>query len=240
MDQLRSAIILAAGYETAEASVFISSSGEVVSKAELCGRFNKILSEVDPHTKADFTELLYRYTSMATFGYVGLRSIFKPNTSPKFGNDFDEFVASVHKYNQRKTDDFNYLTEAAIVGLASLVLLRKRKLLQNTVKKLEKIDSDDLQAAIFKNTLPPFAEEICNNLQLTSSERRAALMKSAKENGVKLLYRHFFEPNGSLRDEKDVCKMLIAVPPPPLIEKRRSRGGNRYLKGRRSFSKRSR
>ena len=54
VDQIRSAIVLAVGYDIADASAFLSASGEVVSKAELCGRFNDALQHVDPHAKAGY------------------------------------------------------------------------------------------------------------------------------------------------------------------------------------------
>ena len=72
VDQIRSAIVLAVGYDIADASAFLSASGEVVSKAELCARFNDALQHVDPDAKAGFWEKLTRCTSMGLLASVGL------------------------------------------------------------------------------------------------------------------------------------------------------------------------
>ena len=211
VDQIRSAIVLAVGYDTADASAFLSASGEVVSKAELCGRFNDALQHVDPHAKAGFWELLTRYTSMGFWGLVGLAQY-----GSYFPETFQMQTMGPEERARLNLGSTSILPPAAVIALISYFIMRNRKLQQNSIKKLEEMDAKALLvASAVDDGVPSFAEELCKDAQTrtSSSEFREAVMKAAQKHGVTLKYRHFFKPDGSLRNEKDVCTMLKAVPP---------------------------
>ena len=123
----------------------------------------------------------------------------------------DDDAKAFHNTNQ-----IGALTQTAALALISYFIMRNRKLQQNSIKKLEEMDAKALLvASAVDDGVPSFAEELCKDAQTrtSSSEFRAAVMKAAQKHGVTLKYRHFFKPDGSLRNEKDVCTMLKAVPP---------------------------
>jgi hypothetical protein len=268
VDQIRSAIVLAVGYDIADASAFLSASGEVVSKAELCARFNDALQHVDPDAKAVFWEKLTRYASMgllgasmglmAAVGYKQYNSIYHWKDMKKGYQNMlfwglplsDKLIKSIHN-----TSQIGYLSSAAALGLIASFFLSNRNLQQNSVKKLEEMDAKALLVAnaVDIDDVPTFAKELCNDAQFqtrtSSYEFRSAMMKAAQKHGVKLKYRHFFKPDGSLRNEKDVCTMVKAVPPLRASLSRKSskqhhrggkgRGSRRSVSGARRRSLRS-
>ena len=252
MDQIRSAIVLAVGYDIADASAFLSASGEVVSKAELCARFDDALQHVDPNAKAGFWELLTRYTSMGLLALVGYRQYKSTYHWEDMKKGFEDMFLFPIKLDDKmakyihNNKQFGDLSYAAVLALISYFFLRNRKLQQNSVKKLEEMDAKALLVASAVD-IPSFAKELCKDAQTrtSSSEFRAAMMKAAQKHGVKLKYRHFFKPDGSLRNEKDVCTMLKAVPPMSRrasLSKKHYRGGKgsrRSVSGERRRSLRS-
>jgi hypothetical protein len=145
----------------------------------------------------------------STYHWEDLKRGHEMMLGSSFENDDD--AKALHNTNL-----IGALTQTAVIALISYFIMRNRKLQQNSIKKLEEMDAKALLvASAVDDGVLSFAEDLCKDAQTrtSSSEFRAAMMKAAQKHGVTLKYRHFFKPDGSLRNEKDVCTMLKAVPP---------------------------
>lgn len=119
----------------------------------------------------------------------------------------------------RKISGATALGGAAIAAVSGIIIMvyRLLKATNTRTKTVERLVSEERHVL----TQPPKGfqnVDICKDALKANTQTlfRRTLIREAQERGVRLKCRHFFTPQGELREEHDTCRMLLYIPSLPI------------------------